>query len=64
MKHHYRNGRMVFMSSVSARIANKGTEQCFYNPSKAAVSSLARNLAMEWADLGITVNCINPGVIE
>jgi sorbose reductase len=49
---------------MSAHIANKGSTQCFYNPSKAAVSMLAKCLAMEWKDMGITVNTICPGYVE
>ncbi|WRT65594.1 uncharacterized protein IL334_002539 [Kwoniella shivajii] len=63
-EHDYKNGRIVFVSSVAATIANKGEAQAFYNPTKAAVNSLARNLAMEWADQGITVNCLSPGYVH
>jgi NAD(P)-dependent dehydrogenase (short-subunit alcohol dehydrogenase family) len=49
---------------MSAHIANKGSTQCFYNPSKAAVSMLAKVLAMEWKELGISVNTICPGYVE
>jgi sorbose reductase len=49
---------------MSAHIANKDATQCFYNPSKAAVSMLAKCLAMEWRDLGISVNTICPGYVE
>jgi NAD(P)-dependent dehydrogenase (short-subunit alcohol dehydrogenase family) len=49
---------------MSAHIANKDATQCFYNPSKAAVSMLAKVLAMEWRDLGISVNTICPGYVE
>jgi sorbose reductase len=49
---------------MSAHIANKNSTQCFYNPSKAAVSMLAKVLAMEWRDLGISVNTICPGYVE
>lgn len=52
------------LSAMSAHIANKDATQCFYNPSKAAVSMLAKCLAMEWRDLGITVNTICPGYVE
>jgi NAD(P)-dependent dehydrogenase (short-subunit alcohol dehydrogenase family) len=35
-----------------------------YSASKAAVRSLARTLAAEYADKGVRVNCIAPGPIE
>jgi NAD(P)-dependent dehydrogenase (short-subunit alcohol dehydrogenase family) len=34
-----------------------------YNPSKAAVIQLARNLAAEWGQYGIRVNTLSPGYI-
>lgn len=34
-----------------------------YNPSKAAVVQLAKNLAMEWGPSGIRVNTLSPGYI-
>ncbi|WWC60194.1 uncharacterized protein I303_102759 [Kwoniella dejecticola CBS 10117] len=62
-EHDYRNGRIVFVSSVSGTIANKGVQQAFYNPTKAAVISLAKTLAMEWASQGTLVNCLSPGYV-
>src|SRR2546425_3364120 len=35
-----------------------------YNASKAAVINLTRALAVEWADRGIRVNCIAPGLFR
>ena len=35
--------------------------QAPYNASKAAVRSMAASMAVEWARLGIRVNCISPG---
>ncbi|ORY29513.1 hypothetical protein BCR39DRAFT_531873 [Naematelia encephala] len=63
-EHQYMNGRIVFVSSVSATIANISTKQCFYNPTKGAVNMLAKTLAMEWADQGILVNCLSPGFVD
>ena len=38
--------------------------QVFYNSSKAAVSLLAKGLAVEWAQHGIRVNVVSPGYGE
>lgn len=35
-----------------------------YGPSKAALISLSRQMALEWADDGIRVNVVNPGTID
>jgi NAD(P)-dependent dehydrogenase (short-subunit alcohol dehydrogenase family) len=35
-----------------------------YGPSKAALISLSRQMALEWAPLGIRVNCVNPGTVD
>jgi len=41
-------GSIVLIASMSGLIANKGLISPVYNSSKAAVTQLARNLAMEW----------------
>lgn len=57
-----RNGRMVLMSSASAtKVLAMGSA---YSVSKAAVSHMARILALEWIDLGINVNAVLPGMIR
>ncbi|RZI66909.1 MAG: SDR family oxidoreductase [Variovorax sp.] len=35
-----------------------------YGPSKAALISLSRQMALEWAPLGIRVNTVNPGTVD
>jgi NAD(P)-dependent dehydrogenase (short-subunit alcohol dehydrogenase family) len=54
-------GSMVFIGSMSGAIVNLPQRQTPYNVSKAAVRHLAASLAVEWAELGIRVNCISPG---
>jgi NAD(P)-dependent dehydrogenase (short-subunit alcohol dehydrogenase family) len=47
----------------SSQIVNKGIHQVFYNSSKAAASSIVKQLAVEWADHGIRVNALCPGYV-
>jgi len=59
-------GSIVINSSMSSQIINQSGEnepltQIFYNSSKAAVSSITKGLASEWAKHGIRVNTLSPG---
>ncbi|KPM37414.1 hypothetical protein AK830_g9140 [Neonectria ditissima] len=56
-------GSICLIASMSATIANKGMIAPVYNPSKAAVAQLGRNLASEWGQYGIRVNTLSPGYI-
>jgi len=55
-------GRIVFITESSLRLTSAAHANLI--ASKAAVTGLARGLAEENARLGITVNCVCPGVIE
>lgn len=55
------SGSATFISSMSGSIVNVPQFQASYNASKAAVSHLAKSLAVEWASAGIRVNAISPG---
>ncbi|KAH8898106.1 short-chain dehydrogenase [Thozetella sp. PMI_491] len=65
---HGQSASMVLVASISGQIANKGTDNSAYNPSKAAVIQLARSLASEWGSrIGIPlirVNTLSPGFIR
>ncbi len=55
-------GRMVLIGSINSRTALKHRNA--YAASKAGVRSLAQLLALEFAEHGITANCIAPGPVE
>jgi 3-oxoacyl-[acyl-carrier protein] reductase len=52
-------GRILFLSSVTGHMAIR--QMAAYGMTKAALETLARNLSLEVARLGITVNAIAPG---
>jgi glucose 1-dehydrogenase len=52
-------GRILFLSSVTGHMAIR--QMAPYGMTKAALEALARNLSLEMAPLGITVNAIAPG---
>jgi NAD(P)-dependent dehydrogenase (short-subunit alcohol dehydrogenase family) len=54
-------GSAIFISSMSGSVVNVPQNQASYNTSKAAVTQLAKSLAVEWATAGIRVNAIAPG---
>ena len=58
-RHLTSGGRVVLTSSVSAR--QPVLHHTLYAASKAAVSAIARNLAPELGERGITINAIAPG---
>ena len=52
-------GRIVLTGSASTRLSVR--HHALYAASKAAVATMVRNLAVELADQGITINAISPG---
>src|ERR1700704_6883572 len=57
-----RYGRIINIASLSSFVALH--EVAAYSASKAAVASLTKSLAVEWAAHGVCVNAIAPGVLR
>lgn len=57
-----RHGRIINIASLSSFAALM--EVAAYSASKAAVASLTKSLAIEWAKFGVNVNAIAPGVFR
>ena len=55
-------GRIINIASLSSFVALY--EVAAYSASKAAVASLTKSLAIEWAPYGVCVNAIAPGVFR
>jgi len=56
------NGSIVHLSSLSAKFSFNTI--AVYAATKAAVSSMTRSFAREWAQDNIRVNCIEPSVVK
>ena len=57
-------GRIVHLSSVSAKRGGGVFGGAHYSASKAAVLGFSKNLAREVSQYGITTNCVAPGLIN
>ena len=59
---HRGSGSFIFMSSIAGLRGNNAIG--LYGLTKAALSQLARNLAVEWGPRGLRFNAIAPGLIR
>jgi NAD(P)-dependent dehydrogenase (short-subunit alcohol dehydrogenase family) len=57
-------GAIVNLASTAALVADASEPTAGYNASKAGVVALTRQMAAEWAPLGVRVNAVCPGVID
>lgn len=57
-----RRGSIVNVTSIAGPLAIKGIRGRHYEAAKAALTALTKSLAADWADRGVRVNAIAPGV--
>ena len=58
------SGSIINMASISASVINIPVHIAHYCASKAAVKSLTKGMAVEWAQLGVRVNSLSPGFFD
>lgn len=57
-------GKIVNTASLNTVVVLHPEKQIAYNASKAAVAKITQTLGTEWADRGLNVNCISPGIVN
>ncbi|KXT17928.1 hypothetical protein AC579_5896 [Pseudocercospora musae] len=57
-------GSIVFTASMASYRPNKRVPSAPYGASKAGVRNMTHTLAMEWAQHGIRVNSVSPGLVK
>jgi NAD(P)-dependent dehydrogenase (short-subunit alcohol dehydrogenase family) len=54
-------GSIVNIASIMGLVASSPVKQASYCATKGAIVNLTRELAVQWAERGVRVNCIAPG---
>lgn len=57
-------GKIINTASLNTVVVLHPEKQIAYNASKAAVAKITQTLGTEWADRGLNVNCISPGIVD
>ena len=57
-------GKIINTASMASLLVPHPQKQAAYNSSKAAVVKMTQSLATEWADRGVRVNCMSPGIVN
>jgi NAD(P)-dependent dehydrogenase (short-subunit alcohol dehydrogenase family) len=57
-------GSIVFTASMASYRPNKRVPSAPYGATKAGVRNMTHTLAMEWAQYGIRVNSVSPGLVN
>ena len=57
-------GKIINTASMATLLVPHPQKQISYNASKAAVVKITQTLGTEWADRGLNVNCISPGIVN
>lgn len=57
-------GKIINTASMASLIVPHPQKQAAYNTSKAGVMHLTKSVAAEWADRGVRVNSITPGIVR
>jgi NAD(P)-dependent dehydrogenase (short-subunit alcohol dehydrogenase family) len=57
-------GKIINIASMSSVLVPHPQKQAVYNTSKAGVAHLTACLATEWAEHGVRVNAVSPGIVR
>jgi NAD(P)-dependent dehydrogenase (short-subunit alcohol dehydrogenase family) len=59
-----KSGTIINTASMATLLVPHPQKQIAYNASKAAVVKITQTLGAEWADRGVRVNCMSPGIVN